>query len=94
MGDGRLGQVDPDRQVAERLATAWLATTLSSRSRTGSDSALSLTASSAAAWAVSGCRTKGAIAHPDASVSSKYDFDTCRYCMDVQWTSEQAMNTG
>ena len=76
---GWLSSIPTDRSQTHASPPAWLATTLSSRSLTGSDSALSLTASSAAAWAVSGCRAKGAIAHPDASVSSKYGFDTLRY---------------
>jgi len=38
-----------------------------------------LIASSAAASAESGCRARGAIAHPDRSVNESFDFDTCRY---------------
>ena len=66
---GWLRSIPTDRSQTHASPPAWLATTLSSRSLTGSDSALSLTASSAAASAVSGCRAKRGESAPDASVS-------------------------
>ena len=55
MGDGRLAQVDPDRQLADaRLATGMAGHHAQQSQPTGSDSALSLIANSAAASADSG----------------------------------------
>ncbi len=73
----------PTSMPAERSQTqasppVWLATTLSSRSRTGSDNALSLPASSMAASAESGSRTSGANSQPDTSINGS-DFDIRRY---------------
>ena len=76
---GWVSSIPADRSQTHASPPVWLATTLSSRNRTGSERAFSLTANSAAASAVSGSRANGATAHFDTSVNDNFDFGTRRY---------------
>ena len=68
-----------ERSQTQASPPVWLATTLNSRSRTGSDNALSLPANSTAACADSGSRTSGATSQPETSINGRGDFDIRRY---------------
>ncbi len=76
---GWLTSIPADKSHTQASPPVWLATTLSRRNRTGSDSAFSVAANWAAASAESGSRTRGTNAHCGSSVNDRNDFDTHLY---------------
>jgi hypothetical protein len=76
---GWLNSIPADRSHTHASPPAWLATTLSSRSRTGSESAFNLAANSTAASADNGSCANGATSQPDTSINGSSDFDTHLY---------------
>jgi hypothetical protein len=75
-----VGQLDPGRQSHTQVSPpSWLATTLSRRKRTGSDSAFKVVANWMAASAESGSRTSGAKAQPGSVADGDSGFDIHQY---------------
>ncbi len=68
-----------DRSQTHASPPAWLATTLSRRKRTGSDSAFRVAASWVAASAESGSRTSGTTVQSRCPRNASRDFDIHRY---------------
>lgn len=75
---GWLTSMPADRSHTQDSPPVWLATTLSRRSRTGSEIAFSFAASSVAAAIDSGSRASGANSQDDTFVNGS-DFDTHQY---------------
>jgi hypothetical protein len=76
---GWLNSIPADRSHTHASPPAWLATTLSRRSRIGSDNAFNLPANSIAASADNGSRANGATSQPDTPINGSSDFDIHLY---------------
>ena len=76
---GWVSSIPADKSQTQASPPSWLATTLSRRNRTGSDSAFNVAANWVAASAESGSRTSGTKVHPGSAIDGNCDFDTHRY---------------
>ena len=82
---GWVSSIPADKSQTQASPPSWLATTLSRRKRTGSDSALRVAASWMAASVESGSRTNGTKVHSPLPIDANRDFDIHLILTDIEF---------